>query len=77
MPAWWFVVLLLAALAGLGYGTTPGERRGPVLTAASALLLVLGVLGLLTVGLPLLLAGGLGLVASRTPVVTAPGAAGP
>ena len=76
-PAWWFVALLLVAATGLGYGTTRGVRRGAVLTAASGLLMVLGLLGILSIGLPLLFAGVLAFVASRSPRVIPPGAAGP
>ena len=72
-PAWWFVALLVVAVAGLGYGAAGGPRRGTVLTAASALVLILGVLAVFSVGLILLVAGVLGVVASRTTVVSARG----
>ena len=76
-PASWFMVLLLVATAGLGYGTTRGSRRGVVLTAAGGLLMALGLLGILTIGLPLLLAGVLAFVASQSPSASPAGAAGP
>ena len=73
-PAWWFVALLVVAIAGFGYGVTNGERSATVLTSASFLVLALGLLAVLSVGLPLLVAGSLGLVASRTTRVSARGA---
>jgi hypothetical protein len=76
-PAWWFVALLVVALAGLAYGTTSGPGRGPVLTSAAVLALLLGLLGLLSIGLPLLLAGVVGLVASRATGINRAGAATP
>jgi hypothetical protein len=76
-PAWWFITLLAVGLAGLAYGATSGPHRGPVLTSASVLVLLLGVLALLTVGLPLVVAGVLGFVAARTAEVTPSGAATP
>lgn len=76
-PAWWFVAMLTVALAGLGYGATSGPHRRPVLTSASVLVLLLGLLALLSVGPPLLVAGVLGFVSSRTTVVTGAGAATP
>ncbi len=60
---WWFVLVVALASAGLGYGVTRGPHRRPVLFAASAGLALMGLLGLLTIGLPLLLAAVLGTVA--------------
>ena len=65
-PAWWFVALLVLDLAGLAYGTTRGPRHGAVLTSASVLAMMLGVLAVFSVGLPLLAAGALGLLAARS-----------
>ncbi|MGZ8717140.1 MAG: hypothetical protein ACXWYO_08530 [Gaiellaceae bacterium] len=76
-PAWWFVALLVVAIAGLGYGVTSGARHGPVLIAASALVSMLGVLAIFSVGLLLLAAGALGFVASALIGVRARGAAAP
>jgi hypothetical protein len=76
-PAWWFVAALLVATTGLGYGSTRGAHRGVVLIAASGLLMTLGLLGILSIGLPLLLAGVLAFVASQSRGVTPLGAAGP
>jgi hypothetical protein len=76
-PAWWYVVLLLAAVTGLGYGMTSGSHRVTALLVASILLLALGLLGIFSVGLPLLLAGVLGLVAATRTLSVTPGAAGP
>jgi hypothetical protein len=64
-PAAWFVVgLALAGLLSL-YGSVraaPGRRVA--LAASAVLLLGLGLLGLLSVGLPIVLAGVLALVAA-------------
>lgn len=76
-PAWWYVALLVVAMAGLGYGATRGPRRRAVLVSASVLALVLGVLGVFSVGLPLLVAGVLGVVASCATAVSVPDAATP
>jgi hypothetical protein len=53
------VVLLLAALAGVGgvIGAVPAELRAVSGTAAAGLLVSLGVLGMFSVGLPLFVAG--------------------
>ena len=68
-PAWWFIALVLSATAALGWcATTPTPRRG-VLLGASGLLQVLGVLAVFSVGLPLILAAAIGLLAAlRAPV---------
>jgi len=76
-PAGWYIALLVLAIIGLGYGATGGPRRATVLTSTSVLTLVLGLLGVFSVGLPLLLAGALGLVASRSTGVSARGVAVP
>jgi hypothetical protein len=76
-PAWWFVALVVVALAGLLYGTTSGPRRGPVLRASSGLVLLLGLLALASVGWPLVIAGAAGLVAAQARLVSSPGAAAP
>jgi hypothetical protein len=75
-PALWFVVLLAAACTGLGYGAVGGPQRGAVLISASLLVLMLGVLAIFSVGLPLLVAGVLGVIGSRTALLT-DGAAAP
>ena len=64
---WWFVLTLALASVGLGYGTTSGRRRQAVLLTASGGLMVMGVLGLLTIGLPLLVAAVLGIVSALLP----------
>ena len=73
----WFIALLVAASAGLGYGTTNGPHRRAALLTASVLLLLLGILGLLTVGLPLLVAGALGVAAAGRVVLKGADAGGP
>lgn len=68
----WFPAGLLVAAALAGYGTARGApgRRG-ALAVAGLLLLPLGLLGLLTIGLPVLAAAALALVAAvRHPAVT-------
>lgn len=71
-PAWWFVAALVVGALGSGYGAiaaAPG--RIPAVVGAGVLLVGAGFLGLLTIGLPILLAGVLCLVAaarSRAPV---------
>ena len=67
-PAIWFVAGLAVAALLAGYGalrTAPGRR--PALVAAGVLLAGLGLLGILTIGLPIVLAGLLAfLAAART-----------
>jgi|SRR4051794_16918391 hypothetical protein len=64
-PLWWVqAALVLAALLALAGAPTGNRRRGPVLLAATGLLGVIGLLGILTIGLPVLLAAGLTLVAA-------------
>jgi hypothetical protein len=81
-PALWFVAGLAAAALLAGYGalrTAPGRR--PALIASGVLQLGLGVIGNLTIGLPIVLAGLLAIIAaartsstgSTTPVTTATG----
>jgi hypothetical protein len=56
-PAVWVVVVLVAAGIGAGYGSlrnAPGRR--PVLGTSAFALAVLGLLAILTAGLPILLA---------------------
>ncbi|MEO5653574.1 MAG: hypothetical protein ABIN79_07055 [Marmoricola sp.] len=76
-PASWFVLVVATASIGLGYGTAGGAHRRGVLLASSGALVPMGLLGLLTVGLPLLLAAALGFVAALTQPRARSGAAGP
>jgi hypothetical protein len=64
-PAAWFVAGLAVAAVLAGYGAV-GRARGrrPALLAAGALLLVLGLLGILSIGLPIIAAGVLAIVAA-------------
>ena len=68
-PAAWFVVALLLGAVGAAYGAVrAAPHRRAVLVAAGVVLCAAGVLGILTVGLPVVLAGGLCLVAAvRSP----------
>jgi hypothetical protein len=61
-PAVWFVVAL--AVAGLLAAYGASRRFRPALLASGALLLVLGLLGILTIGLPLIVAGALAIAAA-------------
>ena len=71
-PASWVVVVLVSAGAGAGYGSlrgTPGRRL--VLGICAVALAVLGLLAILSVGLPILLAAVLCLLAAvRAPVAS-------
>ena len=54
----WAVAVLGAAVAGTAYAISPRARhRGPVLAACAVLLAGLGLLAILTIGLPILVAG--------------------
>ncbi len=68
-PAVWFVVGLVAGIAAAAYGAVvAAPRRRAALLGAGIVLGVLGLLGILTIGLPILLAGALALGAAlRTP----------
>ncbi|GIM94166.1 hypothetical protein [Paractinoplanes toevensis] len=64
-PALWFVAGLAVAAVLAGYGAIGAARaRRPALLAAGALLLVLGLLGILSIGLPIIAAGVLAIVAA-------------
>lgn len=73
-PAAWVVAVLVGAGAAAAYATRLGAAsRRPVLVGAGALLLLLGVLAILSIGLPILLAGTLCLGAAlRTPATARP-----
>jgi hypothetical protein len=65
-PAWWFLSLLLASAATALYAARPrAVRRHAALLGAGGLLVVLGLLGLASIGAPILLAGLLCLVAAH------------
>jgi len=64
-PAWWFLSLLLAGGALALYAARLGAaRRNGALLVAGAVLVLLGLLGIASIGAPLLLAGLLCLVAA-------------
>jgi hypothetical protein len=57
-PAWWALVVLVVGAAGSGYAVRlKASRRRPALVVSAVGLLALGYLAILTIGLPLLLAG--------------------
>lgn len=63
-PKLWVLGILLAGAALAGYGAVGGAKhRRAALLVATALLIGLGLVGLLTIGLPLILAGVLCLTA--------------
>ena len=64
-PALWAVAALVLGAAASGYGAVRrAPRRRPALVAAGLVLLVLGVLAILSIGLPIVVAGVLCLVAA-------------
>ena len=70
----WFVAALSLGAAGAAYGAVrSAPYRRSVLVAAGLVLGAAGILGILTIGLPVVLAGGLCLVgASRSPAGSGP-----
>jgi hypothetical protein len=73
-PALWAVAALLVGAAAAGYGTVGrAPHRRASLVLAGVTLLGLGALAILTIGLPILLAGGLCVLAAmRHPGVSSP-----
>ncbi len=68
-PSWWAVGILTLAALGAAYGVRPRARyrRGPLVVSA-VFLFLLGFVALFSIGLPLLLAAVLCVVAAlRTP----------
>ncbi len=64
-PLWWVLAVLLVGAGGAAYGAlSTGVRRTTALVGAGALLFLLGVLAVFTIGLPILLAGALSLLAA-------------
>lgn len=58
LPAWWFVLALVLGAAAAAYGSArAAPRRRVVLLLGGVVLLPVGVLGMLTVGAPVLVAG--------------------
>ncbi len=76
-PAWWFVGIVGLASVGLGYGVTSGAHRRGVLLTASCAVGAMGVLGLLTIGLPLLVAAAMGVASAEGQPLTRSVAATP
>lgn len=63
-PAAWFVGILVLGAALAGYGANPAAtRRRAALLVSGAILLAAGVLALLSIGLPIVVAGVLALAA--------------
>jgi drug/metabolite transporter (DMT)-like permease len=64
-PLWWVLAVLLVGAGGAVYGSiATGVRRTTALIGAGVLLFLLGVLAILSIGLPILLAGALSLLAA-------------
>jgi hypothetical protein len=62
-PAWWVVLVLVTGASGAAYASRRSARaRLPVLAVSTALLGLLGLAALLSIGLLILLAAGLCLV---------------
>jgi hypothetical protein len=74
-PAMWFLGLLIMATALSGYGADRNAaHRRTALVSAAVVLAALGVLGILSIGLPILIAGLLcGVAAARADRIPAPG----
>ena len=65
-PLWWVLLVLgVGVVAGLAGAPTAAAGRRVVLLGGGLLLVALGVLAILSIGLPILLAGGL-LIGSST-----------
>jgi ABC-type transport system involved in cytochrome c biogenesis permease component len=68
-PRWWFLCLLLGGALLAAYGALPGvPYRRITLAVAAAVLLSAGVLALPSIGLPVVAAGTLAVLACRRPV---------
>jgi len=64
-PAWWVLAVLIGAAGLAGAGARQDTaRRAPMLAVAGALLLLLGFLAIFSIGLPVVAAGLLALVAA-------------
>ena len=64
-PLWWVqAILLVGALLALAGAPMANPRRVPILVAATVLLGVLGLLAILSIGMPILLAAGLTFIAA-------------
>ncbi|MGN6574827.1 MAG: hypothetical protein ACTHKG_03995 [Nocardioides sp.] len=66
-PLWWVPAVLLVGAGGAVYGSVSTGVRRTTALAAGVLLFLLGVLAILTIGLPILLSGALCLVAALRP----------
>jgi hypothetical protein len=77
-PVAWVLVVLVAGALAAAYGAVPGApHRRPALFAGGTALVLLGLLAILTIGLPILVAGALAVVAgsrSRGAGLTGPAA---
>lgn len=64
-PAYWFVAALIVGTVGAGYGApADSPNRLAALLAAGVVLVATGLLAILSIGLPILVAGVLCLVAA-------------
>ena len=66
-PAAWFLGGLVVSALLCGYGSARVPRRRTALAAAGGIMIVLGILGILSIGLPVLVAGIVALVAAARP----------
>ena len=70
-PLAWVLLVLLAGALAAAYGAVPGvPHRQLALMAGGAVLVLLGLLAILTIGVPILVAGVLALVAGSRRVST-------
>ena len=70
-PLAWVLVVLVTGAVAAAYGAVPGvPHRQLALMVGGAVLVLLGLLAMLTIGLPILLAGVLSLVAGSRRVAT-------
>lgn len=64
-PAYWFVAALIVGTVGAGYGApADSPNRLAALLAAGGVLMAAGLLAILSIGLPILVAGVLCLIAA-------------
>ena len=76
-PVLWFLAMLILGAVGAGYGATrAAPHRTAALVGAGVLLTAAGVLGILSIGLPILVAGVLSLIAAAASTRQGTAAAG-
>jgi Na+/melibiose symporter-like transporter len=68
-PVWWFVATLTVGALLAAYGAfLAAPWRRPALGVSALVLLVLGILGIFSIGVPILVAGVLSMLAASRPV---------